>query len=232
MQNQIAKTNRNWQKILLNSFESLDSDYLKTIKNSFYFPKNFLAPFETLNKSNTKYILFGQDPYPRQESAIGYSFIDGKVEKIWSENGLSKEVNKATSLRNFIKMLLIAQNYNIKQEEIAKIDKTNFINSIYDLKDNFEKNGVMLLNIVPIFTSKDDTKKHLKEWILFCKSFLTQIEDTNIELILFGELAKTINKFNLKLKTHSFEHPYNISFINNPKVIELFKPMKLLQKSK
>ena len=230
MQKQINQTKTNWQQILLKSYEELDSDYIKNLKNSSYFPKSFLAPFNTLNKNDTKYILFGQDPYPRELSATGYSFIDGKVKSLWSEKGLSKEVNRATSLRNFMKMLLYAEGYPTEKEEIAKIDKTLFINSIIDLRDNFEKNGIMLLNIVPIFTTKEDTKKHLKEWIKFTKIFLSEIENTNIELILFGQLAKTIHKFDLNFKTYSFEHPYNISFIKNPEVIKLFKPMKLLYK--
>lgn len=231
MQSQIKKTKNSWQKILSNSFESLDKNYIQSLENSSYFPKNFLAPFNTLDKKDTKYILFGQDPYPRKESAIGYSFIDGKVKNIWSENGLSKEVNRATSLRNFMKMLLYSDGYLIEKEEIAKIDKSDFIETIYELRDNFEKNGVMLLNIVPIFTTKEDTKKHLKEWIHFSKTFLQEIEDSHVELILFGQLAKTIDKFHLNMKTHAFEHPYNISFIKNEEVIELFKPMKLLYKS-
>ncbi len=228
MKKQINLTKSSWQNILLKSYEELDSDYIKSLQNSSYFPKNFLAPFNTLNKTNTKYILFGQDPYPREESATGYSFIDGKVKSLWSEKGLSKEVNRATSLRNFMKMLLYAEGYPIEKEEIAKVNKTPFIDSIIDLRDNFEKNGIMLLNIVPIFTTKEDTKKHLKEWVKFTQIFLSQIEDSNIELILFGQLAKTIHKFDLNFKTHSFEHPYNISFIKNNEVIKLFKPMKLL----
>lgn len=231
MQRQINQTKVNWQEILLKAFGELDSEYVKKTQKTLYFPKNFLAPFNTLDKNSTKYILFGQDPYPREESATGYSFIDGGVKSLWSEKGLSKEVNRATSLRNFMKMLLYAENHPIEKEKIAEINRSEFIDSITDLRDNFEKNGVMLLNIVPIFTTKEDTKRHLKEWIKFTKKFLLELEldnNNNIELILFGELAKTIKKFNLSFKTHSFEHPYNISFIKNPEVIKLFKQMRLL----
>ena len=41
--------------------------------------------------------------------ANGYAFWDAAVNELWSDNGLSKAVNRATSLRNFIKMLLVTE---------------------------------------------------------------------------------------------------------------------------
>ncbi|MCD8542804.1 MAG: hypothetical protein LRY69_05290 [Gammaproteobacteria bacterium] len=67
----------------------------------------FMLPFEQVN-----YILLGESPYPRAASANGYAFWDQSVGEIWSTNGLSKSVNRATSLRNFIKMLLVAAKKN------------------------------------------------------------------------------------------------------------------------
>jgi uracil-DNA glycosylase len=55
-----------------------------------------------------RYVLVGEGPYPRAESATGVCFMDGAVGDLWSEAGLSKPVNRATSLRNFMKMLLVA----------------------------------------------------------------------------------------------------------------------------
>ncbi|HAT31470.1 MAG TPA: uracil-DNA glycosylase, partial [Janthinobacterium sp.] len=49
-----------------------------------------------------------EGPYPRAASATGVCFMDGAVGALWSEAGLSKPVNRATSLRNFMKMLLLA----------------------------------------------------------------------------------------------------------------------------
>jgi uracil-DNA glycosylase len=224
-----------WKDILKNSFEALDSEYLEYINSSNdFFPnrENFLSAFKTLSKENTKYILFGQDPYPRYESAIGYAFIDGKVESIWSDGGLSKEVNRATSLRNFIKMLLLADNKlsdDFSKGAVAKVDKSNYIDSIHDLKNNFEKNGVLLLNMALIFEAKDKSKFHTKMWKPFIKSFLDQLDD--VELILFGNIAKEADKLNSdRLKSHYLEHPYNVSFITNPKSVALFKDMRLLDK--
>ncbi|WP_419770853.1 MAG: uracil-DNA glycosylase family protein [Candidatus Marinarcus sp.] len=232
--------NNAWDKIVKNALNHLQDDYLTFLqKETNYFPnkENFLNAFKTLDIENTKYILFGQDPYPREQSAIGYAFIDGDVKNIWDEvNGLSKEVNKATSLRNFIKMLLVCEKKldenKTSKEAIVKIDKTHYIQTMDELKQNFEKNGVLLLNMALVFTSKDQSKKHIKAWQPFVKSLLEQIKDENIELILFGNIAKEVEKFTVSNEFKKFycEHPYNVSFIKNKNVQNFFHSMKLLEK--
>lgn len=231
--------NNSWQDIVKKSLNHLDDSYLEfLINDKNYFPNidNFLNAFKTLPKEKTKYILFGQDPYPREQSAIGYAFIDGDVKSLWDEkNGLSKEVNKATSLRNFMKMLLVA-NGTLKEdtskEAIVKVDKSDYIDSILSLRDNFEKNGVLLLNTALIFTTKDDSKYHVKQFKPFIKKFLEQIKDENITLILFGSMAKEIDKIENSQYLDKFvcEHPYNTSFITNQEVQDFFTPMALLDK--
>jgi uracil-DNA glycosylase len=227
-------THPSWHNILIKAVSNFSNDYLNFLKSNNYFPTNgkIFSAFKTMPKDKVKYILFGQDPYPREQSAIGYAFIDGAVKEIFSNKGLSKEVNRATSLRNFIKMELVAHDLlnpnNTTQSEIAKIDKKGLINSIYDLKNNFEKNGVLLLNVSLVFESKEKSKYHLKIWQSFIKSLLDDI-NSDVKLILFGNFAKDIEKkFNPKQKTIKLEHPYNHSFINNKDAHNLFKPMKLI----
>ena len=58
---------------------------------------------------NCRYILIGESPYPRRQSANGIAFYDAAVDQLWSDKGLSKAVNRATSLRNIIKTALLAQ---------------------------------------------------------------------------------------------------------------------------
>jgi len=234
------KVDSSWQGIINKALNNLDDSYLEFLQNDKeYFPNkaNLLNAFKTLSLKNTKYILFGQDPYPRSNSAIGYAFIDGAVESIWDEkNGLSKEVNKATSLRNFMKMLLICEGKldvnDTSKETIAKLDRSEYIQSMNEFKDNFETNGVLLLNTALIFTSKEDSKKHVKLWKPFVISLLRQIKEENIKLILFGSLAKDIDKMDVSEDFEKFycEHPYNVSFILNKNVQKLFGQMKLLDK--
>ncbi len=229
-----------WRRILENSLKNLDRDYLNFLnKNTTYFPdkNNLFNAFKTLSLDDTKYILFGQDPYPRKKSAIGYAFIDAKVKSLFNiDGGLSKEVNKATSLRNMMKMFLLCEaelSNDFSKDAIKKVDHTKYINSIIELKNNFEKNGVLLLNSALIFTKKEDSKYHAKMWKSFVDSLLKELKNHDIKLLLFGNISKEIDKLD---SSKSFEkvlvpHPYNVSFITDKRVLEVFEEMKLLRKS-
>lgn len=234
---EIAQTG-DWSNILTSCFDKMTPKYKEFLEsNQNYFPdlSNFLNAFKTLSKMKTKYILFGQDPYPREKSAIGYAFIDGAVHSLWeAKGGLSKEVNRATSLRNFLKMLLICEDVlsldDTSKEALKNVDTSLYIHSIYELRENFEKNGVLLLNMALVFTDKESSKYHIREFKSFVQEFLHQLQGSNIELILFGSLAQDIRKYATDLPMHLFEHPYNLSFITNQEVQEFFKPMSLLRK--
>ncbi|MDR2790636.1 MAG: uracil-DNA glycosylase [Campylobacteraceae bacterium] len=229
-----------WRGIIENAYGSLDMKYREFLENSHaYFPDfhNFLNAFKTLPRDKTKSILFGQDPYPRKESATGYAFIDKAVKTLFSDKGLSREVNRATSLRNFIKMLLLASNYlkkeELTQENIARLDKKELINSIHEWKNNFEKEGVLLLNSALVFTKKEDTKKHAKAFAAFMRALLGKLKHENIELILLGSISKEIEQ--LLPQTHNFRlfyacHPYNIKFITDKKTLDRFSKMELLKR--
>ncbi len=228
-----------WNDILNQAFDALDKEYQEFLdKDSGYIPNkdNYLNAFKTLPLEDVKYILFGQDPYPRVESASGYAFIDSNAKTLFAPNGLSKEVNKATSLRNFIKMLLVSMgrlsSQDTSQQAIARIPKDDLINSIDELRINFEKNGVLLLNMALVFTDKKDSTKHIKEWRGFIEVLLSKLQNRDITLILFGNHAKDIQK---RFDLSSFHiihtpHPYNTSFITNKDAQNLFGSMKLLEK--
>jgi len=228
-----------WDDILSRAYGRLDSEYRNFLENDYgYFPakENYLNAFKTLPKERVKYILFGQDPYPRKESAGGYAFIDEKVKLLFSEKGLSKEVNRATSLRNFVKMALVARGDlsadDTSQDAIAALDKTALIDTITQLRMNFEKNGVLLLNTALIFTDKKSSNRHVKAWRPFMQSLLHDLNDDAPKLILFGTHAQALKKF-LPLEnfeTIEVEHPYNHTFISNENVLNFFRPMQLLEK--
>ena len=230
---------KSWESVLREAYAQLEEDYRKFLEEDRgYIPdrENYLNAFRTLPKEKVKYILFGQDPYPREESAKGYAFIDAKVKEIFSEKGLSKEVNRATSLRNFVKMALLARGdlheEDLSQEAIARIDKRGLIDSIDALRLNFEKNGVLLLNTALIFTDKKSSSRHVKAWRPFIQTLLAALEEEHPKLILFGSHAKELKKrLPLeKFETIEIEHPYNHTFIHNKNALNLFGPMNLLEK--
>jgi len=230
---------KSWEHILQEAYAQIEVDYRQFLEaDSGYIPNkaNYFNAFKTLPKERVRYILFGQDPYPRAESASGYAFIDARVKEVFSEKGLSKEVNRATSLRNFVKMALVARGdlslEDLSQDAIASIDKTDIISSIDELRVNFERNGVLLLNTALVFTDKKSSSRHVKAWRPFVQSLLRSLETEQPKLILFGTHAKAL-KNDLKLdsfETIELEHPYNHTFMGNPKALDLFGPMKLLDK--
>ena len=228
-----------WQESLSLAFDALPDDYRAYLeRDQGYHPSraSIFNAFKTLPKEKTRYILFGQDPYPRKESAIGYAFIDGRVGNIFSPGGLSKEVNRATSLRNFIKMALVARGDldadDTSQEAIAGVEKSALIETVDQLRENFEKSGVLLLNTALIFSSKEESRKHIRAWQPFVETILTEMQETDPTLILFGTHAKALKKLNgmEKFRTVELEHPYNHTFISNPAALNLFGPMDLLAK--
>jgi len=232
-------SDKSWETLLSEAYDTLDKEYRNFLEQDReYFPARteYLNAFKTLPRHQVKYILFGQDPYPRKESAGGYAFIDAKVKSIFSDTGLSKEVNRATSLRNFVKMALLARGdlsqNDLSQEAISKVEKETLISSIDELRINFEKNGVLLLNTALIFTNKKSSTKHVRSWRPFIESLLSSLEEEKPKLILFGTHAKELKK-RLSLEnfeTIELEHPYNHTFISNEKALKLFGSMNLLEK--
>ncbi len=231
-----SRIHPSWQAIVKEALRSLDPAYLEFLETDRnYFPdkKNLLNAFGTLSLEKTRYILFGQDPYPRRESALGYAFIDGNVERIFEKGGLSKAVNRATSLRNFIKMVLVCEGElgeDLSKEAIAKIDTSRYIDTIHHLRENFEKNGVLLLNMGLVFTDKKESKKHIRAWRGFVASLLRSLQERDISLILFGKVAAELERFEEAegYEKISLPHPYNLSFITNETAHRLFGPMHLL----
>ncbi len=226
-----------WQDIVSCSLKALPQEYRNFLDSGDnYIPEksDFLNAFKTLPKDKLRYILFGQDPYPRAKSASGYAFIDGAVKHIFSASGFDKNVNKATSLRNFIKMVLVSDGKlsckDSSQKAIASIDKSDMIDSIDELRCNFEHSGVLLLNSSLIFTSKKESKKHIKIWRAFVERFLEQVQPLSPKLIFFGNYAKEIKKLPSAsgFESIELEHPYNHTFVCNKKAQELFGAMKLL----
>lgn len=231
--NLLKQAHSEWHEILNNALKTVDPDYLQQLQStSDYLPefKSLFAAF-SLPLSSTRYILLGESPYPRAQSANGYAFWDAAVGSLWSSTGLSKDVNRATSLRNLIKMLLYTRGDlqgDFSQNAIARLDKSHYVQTAGQLFDAFIRHGFLLLNASLVY-SEGKIPYHARLWRPFMHSLLNQLAAYNpeLQLILFGRIAAQIPEASL-FPSLRVEHPYNISFITNPDVVAFFKPLDLL----
>lgn len=249
----IQKAHPSWHTIIRHGLEAVslqNPDYLTQLSADFFLPTEgriFAAFTQPLDK--VRYILIGEEPYPREESASGYCFMDAAVENIWSENGLSKQVNKAVSLRNFVKMLLVAEG-RLQPDKLGKEHMMKLVNdvishdqtvirTIEDLQANLLGNGFLLLNASLVFRKEVSAAKETKAWMPFFYSVLGALDayqkthGKSIVLVLWGKMAE---KFSVEFQDTAYtiavsEHPYNLSFINNMVMQKLFKPMRLLKRT-
>lgn len=233
MQNLIQQAHPQWHDLIAHALGEMDSRYLDELQASnSWLPgaQSIFAAF-SLPLSNTRYILLGESPYPRAQSANGYAFWDNAVQSLWSASGLSKEVNRATSLRNFIKMLLLAKgdlSHDFSQDAIAKIDKSDYVQTAKQLFGALVNKGFLLLNASLVYT-EGQVPHHARQWRPFINSLLNQLADNypSLQLILFGRIAEQITQAQ-RFTSLLAEHPYNISFITNKEVIAFFNPLNLL----
>jgi uracil-DNA glycosylase len=240
-----------WRPVLRSGLEAMfeaDSAYLTTLTGDDYLPTQgrifaaFAQPLDAV-----KYVLVGEGPYPREQSATGVCFMDGAVELLWSEKGLSKQVNRATSLRNFMKMLLVAE--GLLSEDATSGDAmahislkaraigSSFIQTLTELQANLTKNGFLLLNAALVFRPHVPPAKEAKAWQpLLQKVFAALAErdssDQRPTLVLWGKIAEQLKGLEVTAQfPHAVsEHPYNLSFIGNDTMQKLFGPMHLLFK--
>ncbi len=230
----------------LDAVSAADPLYLPTLAADQYLPTEnrlFAAFVQPLHQ--VRYVLVGEGPYPRAESATGVCFMDGAVGSVWSAGGLSKQVNKATSLRNFMKMLLVAdgklQAGQTSGEALgpiaqqASLSGSTLIQTLADLQANLTRQGFLLLNASLVFREQVKPVKDAKAWMPFLQTVLTTLTQTDAPptLVLWGKIAEQlkalpgVEQFPQALS----EHPYNLSFIANPVMQNLFAPMRLLQKA-
>lgn len=249
----LAVADASWRPILTAGLEAMaqaDPRYFPALAEDTYLPNGgrlfaaFAQPLQAV-----RYVLVGEGPYPRPDSATGVCFMDGAVESLWSEKGLSKQVNRATSLRNFMKMLLVADGQlaigQTTGDALAHIAlKTRaigspFIQTLSDLQSNLTQHGFLLLNASLVYRPHVPPVRDAKAWQPFLQTVLTALADYADRqdrepptLVLWGKIAEQLNALpaNARFPKAVAEHPYNLTFIGNPSMQALFAPMHLLLK--
>ncbi|MCD2518771.1 uracil-DNA glycosylase [Massilia sp. G4R7] len=242
---QLDRADASWRPILeagLQAVTAADPNYLPALAVDDYLPTGgriFAAFAQPLDR--VKHVLVGEGPYPRAESATGVCFMDGAVGDLWSDSGLSKPVNRATSLRNFMKMLLVADGQLQADDTggaalapIAKSARTDgSIQTLAQLQDNLHGQGFLLLNAALVFRKHVAPAIDARGWLPFLRTVLAALaqQPEPPTLVLWGKIAEQLAKLpeTARLPQIQAEHPYNLSFIRHRGMQALFGPMKLLR---
>jgi len=221
----------------------MDQGYLKQLAASEYLPTDgrIFAAF-SIPLDKVRYVLVGEGPYPRPESATGVCFMDGAVGDLWCDTGLSKPVNRATSLRNFMKMLLVAAGHldadatsgEAMARAAAAARSSAAIRTMAELQDQLIANGFLLLNASLVYRPEVAPAVDARAWLPFLEVVLDALakQPEPPKLVLWGKIAEQLKKLPQAARFEHCvsEHPFNLSFIRHPGMQALFGPMKLLER--
>ena len=239
----LSRAHASWQPHLLKGLEAVaraTPDYLPALALDAYLPteQRLFAAF-ALPLQSVRYVLVGEGPYPRAESATGVCFMDGAVGSLWCDSGLSKPVNKATSLRNFMKMLLVAEGLLQADDTggaamapvaaAARSDGT--IQTLAQLQENLTGQGFLLLNASLVFRPHVAPVIDARAWLPFLQVVLEALSEVAPTLVLWGKIAEQLKKLpgTERFPQVVSEHPYNLTFIAHQGMLDLFRPMRLLR---
>jgi uracil-DNA glycosylase len=234
-----------WHAVLRQGLEAVaasDRAYLPALVQDDYLPtgQRIFAAF-ALPLAGTRYVLVGEGPYPRAESATGVCFMDGAVGSLWCDTGLSKPVNKATSLRNFMKMLLVADGRldagDTGGAALAPIAQAacsdGSIQTLAQLQDKLIGHGFLLLNASLVFRPQVAPAIDARAWLPFLQTVLAALarQSPAPSLVLWGKIAEQLRKLpeSACFEQLVSEHPYNLSFIGHAGMQALFGPLRLLK---
>lgn len=245
----LDKADPSWRPVLVKGLEAIaaaDPAYLPALAGDIYLPTDLrlFAAF-ALPLERVRYVLVGEGPYPRAESATGVCFMDGAVGSLWSDvadGGLSKRVNRATSLRNFMKMLLVADG-QLREADTAgtalaacaaRARSGAAIGTLAELQERLTGEGFLLLNASLVFRSHVAPAKDARAWLPFLATVIDALaaRAEPPTLVLWGKIAEQLNKLPAvrAMPQAVAEHPYNLSFIANRDMHALFGPMRLLHR--
>lgn len=232
----LSAVHPDWYPCLDQAFAAMDADYLLGLEQTDQWLPGWQHLLRAFSQplAAVRYVLLGESPYPRKASANGYAFWDAAVGDLWTNTGFSKAVNRATSLRNLLKMLLYARGdlqTDFSQAAIASLDKTPYVQTLTELFQGLLHHGFLLLNATLVFEPKR-VRFHAKHWRPFMAYVLEYLNRNtqDVQLILLGNVAQDIPERQL-FTSFLAEHPYQISFIRNPEVVAFFQPFQLLMRA-
>jgi uracil-DNA glycosylase len=236
-----SRVHAEWRPHLADALAAVDAEYLASLlRDDSWLPgcDRLLAAFRR-DRAGLRYLLIGESPYPRRESANGIAFYDAAVGTLWSDRGLSKAVNRATSLRNIVKTAILAENLaaqgndgKLEQERIASIDKSALVQTLGELFDNLHAAGFLMYNATPVLHAARKPAQEARYWQGFLERLLHALSPQEPTLVLWGKIATLVESLPASRGFTRIvcEHPYNLSFIDNPEMRSLFGELRLLRR--
>jgi uracil-DNA glycosylase len=239
----LDRADPSWRPVLARALAAMDPAYLDGLADEQFLPtqRRIFAAF-ALPLDQVRYVLVGEGPYPRAESASGVCFMDGAVGDLWCDAGLAKPVNRAVSLRNFMKLLLVTAGHldadDAHGEAMARAAQaartSAAIRTMADLQANLIANGFLLLNASLVYRDHVAPAADARAWLPFLQTVLAALAAAPQppKLVLWGKIAEQLKKLPQAGKFEHLvsEHPFNLSFIRHPGMQALFGPMNLLEK--
>ncbi|KAL9647449.1 hypothetical protein ABK040_006810 [Willaertia magna] len=221
-----------WKKTELPTIikEKKDASYfLGKDRDSKIIPKlenTFRALNEMTDVKECKVVIFGQDPYPREESAVGIAFFDGEITKYTD--------SFSPSFRNIIKNVLYSFDELEKSDKVDTLRKTLKKLNMIDPPEWFNetmKQNVLWLNTALTYESKEGLDKHTTFWKPIIEEILNILlknSSKGIVFVLWGGHAKklktVINKIAKKLSK-------SVAFVEaNHPAVESFHDVKTFSK--
>ena len=88
-----------WRDILIDALDAVEPEYLASLADSTAWLPGIEQLFSAFRRDRhgVRYILIGESPYPRPQSANGIAFYDAAVDQLWSVGDLGQTVVQTVS---------------------------------------------------------------------------------------------------------------------------------------
>lgn len=186
-----------WKTLLSKEidFTSFDTKLEHLINQSSFLtpkPEFIFNVFDQVTPEQVRCVLFGEDPYPRLNSANGIAFWDTEINS-WNDK------TNGNSLKNILKALLVFKglaNYHQPIAECREIAEQENMIAPPDLFRLWLKQGVLLINSSLTFAGSENKKEHFKLWQPFHKALIKVLNtnQTSPYYILWGRKAQQWEK--------------------------------------
>ncbi len=150
-------------------------------------PEKIFNVFHKVPPARVCCVLYGEDPYPRRESANGIAFWDAQITS-WEDRTVGN------SMKNILKALLVTHGLATYQTPIAhcrQIAREQGLRSPGALFEFWLSKGVLLINAALTFSSPQHKKKHTDFWLPFHQSLIEALNSQGASpfYILWGKKA-------------------------------------------